>query len=164
METLAGAALPNVAHVTIIEGERTDPAPGTRWGLRGVTRPVQYITAGEEEHLASLAPPLGRPEATRAALLPVRKSRSWWELPHAERRRIFQAASRHAEIGLRYLPAVARRLYHCRELGEQFDFITWFEFSAENSRTFATLLSELRDTDEWSYVDREIDIRLVRGE
>src|SRR2546428_7160638 len=28
-----------------------------------------------------------------------------------------------------YLPAIARRLYHCRDLGEPFDFLTWFEYA-----------------------------------
>jgi len=148
METIAGAPIPQVARVTVVEGERARDVPGARWVLRGVTRSVQYITTAEEEGLASRAPPLDRPQATCAALLPVRKTRAWWELPEPERRRIFQEASRHAETGLRYLPAVARRLYHAREFGEGFDFLTWFEFSVEDVRTFDTLLGELRETEE----------------
>src|ERR687887_423277 len=81
-------------------------------------------------------PPLGRPEATRAALIPVRKSEAWWELPHDERRAIFEESSHHIAIGLEYLPAVARRLYHSRELGEEFDFLTWFEYAPKHAAAF----------------------------
>ena len=34
-------------------------------------------------------------------------------------------------VGLDYLPGVARKLYHSRDLGEEFDFLTWFEFEPE---------------------------------
>jgi hypothetical protein len=85
-------------------------------------------------------------------------------LPQDERRRIFEEQSRHVQIGLQYLPAVARRLHHCRDLGESepFDFLTWFEYSPANEGNFNKLVAELRESPEWKYVDREIDIRLVR--
>jgi hypothetical protein len=60
------------------------------------------------------------------------------------------------------LPAVARRLHHSRELGEPFDFLTWFEYAPEHARSFEELVRRLRETEEWRYVDREIDIRLSR--
>jgi hypothetical protein len=58
---------------------------------------------------------------------------------------------------------VARRLHHCRDLGESepFDFLTWFEYSPSDEPGFNRLLAELRASVEWKYVDREIDIRLV---
>jgi hypothetical protein len=40
--------------------------------------------------------------------------------------------------------------------------LTWFEFSKPNAEAFDRLLSELRATKEWTYVEREIEIRLVR--
>jgi hemolysin-activating ACP:hemolysin acyltransferase len=61
----------------------------------------------------------------------------------------------------RYLPAIARRLYHCRELGEPFDFLTWFELSEADEAAFDELVARLRETEEWRYVEREIEIRLV---
>jgi len=66
---------------------------------------------------------------------------------------------------LKYLPAIARRLHHCRDLGaaEPFDFITWFEFAPPAAPAFEQLLAELRATEEWRYVEREVDIRLVRA-
>ena len=81
----------------------------------------------------------------------------------SERRRIFEEQSHHIAIGLEYLPAIARRLHHSRELREPFDFLTWFEYAPEHSDEFEQLVLRLRNTEEWHYVDREIDIRLVRS-
>ncbi len=86
----------------------------------------------------------------------------WWALAQDERRAIFEETSRHTQIGLAYLPAVARQLYHCRDLGEPFDFVTWFEFAPEDEAAFDDLLVRLRATPEWTYIDREVDIRLAR--
>ncbi len=105
---------------------------------------------------------LNRPEATRAALIPVRKSDEWWTLAQDERREIFEEQSHHIDIGLEYLPAVARRLHHSRELGEAFDFLTWFEYAPEHSDEFEKLVRRLRATPEWRFVDREVDVRLSR--
>jgi chlorite dismutase len=105
---------------------------------------------------------LGRPEATRAALIPIRKNAAWWALAQDERRIIFEERSRHTTIGLEYLPAVARPLHHSRELAEPFDFLTWFEYAPEHSDVFEELVRRLRQSEEWRYVDREVDIRLSR--
>ncbi len=61
-----------------------------------------------------------------------------------------------------YLPAVARRLYQARELGEAFDFLTWFEYAPEHASHFEELVQRLRASEEWSYVEREVDVRLSR--
>jgi hypothetical protein len=63
-----------------------------------------------------------------------------------------------------HLPAVARRLHHSRDLGQAFDFLTWFEYAPQYAEAFETLVSELRATEEWKYVEREVDVRLVRGQ
>jgi hypothetical protein len=63
---------------------------------------------------------------------------------------------------LKYLPAVARQLYHCRDLGEPFDFLTWFEYAPERAAMFEDLVGVLRGTEEWTYVEREMDVRLAR--
>lgn len=75
---------------------------------------------------------------------------------------MFEERSRHIAIGLEYLPAVARRLHHCRDLGGPFDFLTWFEYAPEASTGFEEMLLRLRATEEWRHVEREVDIRLVR--
>ena len=48
----------------------------------------------------------------------------------------FEERSHHIAIGLEYLPAVARRLYHSRELAEPFDVLTWFEHAPEQADYF----------------------------
>jgi hypothetical protein len=63
---------------------------------------------------------------------------------------------------MEYLPGVARRLHHSRELGESFDFLTSFEYAPEHADAFEELARRLRDTAEWRYVEREVDIRLSR--
>jgi len=60
-------------------------------------------------------------------------------------------------IGMDYLPPIARRLHHCRELGEAFDFLTWFEYAPEHAEAFEELVRRLRETREWHFVDREVD-------
>ena len=105
---------------------------------------------------------LGRPEATCAALIPIKKSAAWWELTQEERRQIFEDKSHHIASSLKYLPAIARQLYHCRDLGEPFDFVTWFEFEPADAEAFEELVTMLRATEEWRYVEREVDIRVER--
>jgi chlorite dismutase len=80
-----------------------------------------------------------------------------------ERRVILEARSHHIAIGMQYLPKVARRLHHARDLGEPFDFITWFEYAHSDEDAFNDLVTRLRATAEWRYVHREVDIRLARA-
>lgn len=122
----------------------------------------RYVNVAEQAELRERSPALGRPGSTRAALIPVRKSDAWWALPQDERRAIFEERSRHIATGLRYVPAVARRLHHGRDLGEPFDFLTWFEYAPEDAGAFEELVTALRATDEWTYVVREVDVRLER--
>jgi hypothetical protein len=96
--------------------------------LRGVTSNERYVSRHEQEALEAVQQPLGRPGCTRAVLIPITKSAAWWELPQDERRAIFEERSGHIATGLQYLPAIARRLHHGRDLGEPSDFLTWFEF------------------------------------
>jgi hypothetical protein len=83
-------------------------------------------------------------------------------LPQDERRAIFEEQSHHIQTGLHYLPAVARRLHHSHDLGEPFDFLTWFEYAPQDAEAFEELTRTLRATEEWAYVEREFDIRLTR--
>ena len=158
--TAVGGPLPSAERLDVrptIEGS----AAGV-WVLRGVTGEERYVVRSEKNALNTASPPLGRPEATQAALIPIRKSASWWSLAQDERRAIFEEKSHHISVSLKYLPRIARRLYHCRELGEPFDFLTWFEFAPEHASAFDELLVALRATQEWSFVEREVEIRLSR--
>ena len=71
---------------------------------------------------------------------------------------------RHTSVGLKYLPPIARRLHHCRDLADAqpLDFLTWFDYSPEHPKAFEDLVGALRSTEEWRYVDREVDIGLSR--
>lgn len=164
MAALSGAALAPVSHLQPRPGFLAEPAKITTggWALRGVVSNLRYAEQAEKAALTTIQAPLGRVEATCAALIPLRKSAAWWALAQDERRAIFETASHHTQTGLKYLPAIARQLYHCRDLGGPFDFLTWFEYAPADSAAFENLVGALRQTEEWTYVDREVDLRLVR--
>jgi len=165
MEGVSGGQLQAAARLSVVEGAAaTRAGGGAAWVLRGVTSNERYLTRREHVELAARQQPLGRPGSTRAALIPIKKSEAWWELAQDERRRIFEESSRHLATSLEYLPAVARRLHHGRDLGEPFDFLTWFEFAPEDAASFEELVERLRATEEWRYVEREVDLRLARDE
>jgi chlorite dismutase len=126
----------------------------------------RYVT--KPERVAMTAPPIGRPEAVQGALIPIKKSSAWWALAQDERRAIFEERSRHIVIGMRALPQVSRRLHDCRDLPDydaasDFDFLTWFDFAPSDAPAFDRMLEELRASEEWSYVEREVEIRVSRA-
>jgi chlorite dismutase len=156
-----GAPLAASSHVAIHQGHA--PSRAGAWELRGVVSNHRYVERAEGDALRRAQAGLGRPTATRAALIPIRKNASWWDLAQDERRAIFEDRSKHIAATMRFLPAIARRLHHSRDLGEPFDFLTWFEFAPEHEALFDELVALLRATEEWNYVDREADLRLERG-
>lgn len=156
---VAGPALPRAPRLAITGGAA---APDGAWTLTGTTSNTRYATRAETAALASRQQGLGRPAATRAALIPIRKSAVWWGLAQDERRAIFEERSRHTAIGMNYLPQVARRLHHCRDLGGPFDFLTWFEYAPDDADLFEHMVSRLRATEEWRFVEAEVDLRLQR--
>lgn len=160
--TVIGKGLPMARSLAVHELPAPPSAGGVAWSLRGTTSNTRYTNADEVKNLTARQQGLARPQATRAALIPIRKSEAWWSLAQDERRAIFEEQSRHIAIGMEYLPPIARRLHHCRELGEPFDFLTWFEYAPEHADTFEDLVQRLRATQEWKFVDREVDIRLQR--
>ena len=165
MEVIVGEPLPTARRLEIASGPETPPDPHAAWVLRGMTSNERYVVREEEKRrIVAEQLGLGRPEATCATLIPIRKSMAWWALTQAERQNVFEAQSRHAKLGLQYFPALARRLHHCRDLSENepFDFLTWFEYAPADEAAFNKLVAALRATAEWKYVEREVDIRLVR--
>jgi len=164
IKPITGEGLPAAAKLQIFEGALPQNPMASIWSLEGVTSNERYTSRQEKAQLAAIQPALGRPEATHAALIPIRKNSQWWAMTQDERHRIFTTHSQHTSIGMKYLPAVARRLYHCRDLEkpQPFDFITWFEFAPTESDAFDQLLAELRSRPEWEFVERETEIRLIR--
>ena len=130
------------------------------WRIEGQISNLRYATRSELMSLRAVQEPLGRSTARWAAMIPIKKSAAWWDLAQDERRAVFEDTSHHTAIGMNFLPAIARQLYHSRDLGQPFDFVTWFEFAPEHSPAFDDLLAKLRATREWDYVEREVDIRL----
>lgn len=161
VSAVVGAPLPPIDRLAVLEGASTAP-PGATWALLGVVSHERYVEGREHEELTARSPALGRPEATRAALIPIKKSEIWWALAQNERRAIFEERSWHIATGLKYLPGVARRLHHSRDLREPFDFLTWFEFAPADEAGFDELVATLRATEEWGFVEREVDVRLER--
>ncbi len=166
IKTVIGKPLANVKRLNVVNGAVPMEPDAAKWLLHGVTSNERYVTRPEKNQLVAKQPLLGRREATCAALIPIRKTASWWNLAQDERRRIFEEDSNHVKTGLKYLPTVARRLHHCRDLGEDepFDFLTWFDYASSDSAAFDEMVAELRASEEWMYVEREIDIRVVRDE
>mmetsp|Transcript_6803 Transcript_6803/g.11681 ORF Transcript_6803/g.11681 Transcript_6803/m.11681 type:complete len:193 (-) Transcript_6803:647-1225(-) len=150
------------AAASILTQEAEQGVNGCVWQLNGIPSSLRYATRTEVEQLRSKQEGLGRPTATCAALIPIKKSAAWWALAQDERRSIFEETSHHNKIGMEYLPAVARKLYHCRDLGGKYDFLTYFEFASEDTAAFDMLVARLRETKEWTFVEAEVDIRLSR--
>ncbi len=162
IQAITGSTLPSVPRLSIFEGNQAATLERSIWLLRGVTSYERYLHKMERSALVVQQAELGRLEATRAALIPIKKSTAWWELAQDERRAIFEERSHHVTIGLKYVARIARRLYHGYDLGEPFDFLTWFEYAPEDAGAFEELIGSLRGTEEWTYVEREVDMRLTR--
>lgn len=159
-----------------LSGQPLDPAPffdvrngylmkapvDFRWLLRGVTSSQSFASDSEDFCQMLPQPQLGRPSATCAAFIPLKKKQAWWELSELEKREIHKGEMLRAGSSLKRLQGIARQLHHCRDLGEPFDFLAWFEYSPEDSAAFEGMLASLRSSEEWSYVEREVDVRLMR--
>lgn len=161
-----GETLPPVPSLSVVQGAAValsmPPSPAS-WQLTGVASHVRYVERAEKTALVAVQAGLGRPAAKLASLIPIKKSAAWWDLTQEERRRIFEDKSHHIASSMKYLPAIARQLYHSRDLGQPFDFLTWFEFAPEHADAFEELVATLRATEEWSFVEREVDVRLKRA-
>lgn len=155
--SVAGTTIDTVRFVRIGEQEG---AAHDRWTLSAFVSNLRYTTSEERRALQDRQSSLSRSGNRCAVLIPIRKSAAWWMLAQDERRAIY-ARSNHTPIGLDYLPAIARQLHHCRDIGEPFDFLTWFEFAEGDTERFSELLKRLRDTEEWTYVDREVEVWLT---
>lgn len=162
-EAVVGPPLEIVQRVNVVNAPFTSSAARGTWVLRGFTSNVRYAERQEINQLRAKQEGLSRPASLCAALIPIKKTSEWWAMSQDERRAIFEEQSHHTEIGLRYLPEIARQLHHSRDLGEPFDFLTWFEFAPEDTARFDRLVAELRASKEWQFVEREVDIRLTKN-
>ena len=106
MTTISGESLPSVERVEVVEG--SDRLGHGTWALRGTIEGDHYVLDAERHALEARQSRLGRPTATSAAMIPIRKRAEWWALPHDERRAIFEERSHHIASTLAYLPRIAR--------------------------------------------------------
>src|SRR6266480_656275 len=90
IQAITGSTLPLVPQLSISEGNQTPISGGRIWLLRGVTSYERYVQISERYLFVAPQAELGRLEATRAALIPIKKSTAWWELAQDERRAIFE--------------------------------------------------------------------------
>jgi hypothetical protein len=84
---VVGEALPKAERLAIFEdSKKPDVSFDNSWVLRGVTSNTRYTNRLEVNALVGSQAGLGRTEATRAALIPIRKNAAWWDLAQDERR------------------------------------------------------------------------------
>jgi chlorite dismutase len=125
-----------------------------------------YTDSATRTELARISAPESGP---LAVLIPICKTAEWWALGREQRQALIMegAPHGHLEIGRRYAARIYRRLYQARYVpGSEWDFLTYFEFAAEEKAAFDDLLAELRDTEqnpEWSFVNREAEIWMTRS-
>lgn len=162
VQEILGPSLALVERLNVVNEAVTDLPSGSAWILQGFASNVRYAIREEVDTLRAIQPGLARPEAISAVLIPIKKSDQWWNMAQDERRAIFEEKSHHTAVGMEYLPGVARRLLHCRDISEPFDFLTWFEFAPEHQQAFDELLVRMRASQEWEYVEREVEIHLRR--
>lgn len=141
-----GDPLPPAARLAVVEGADAEVADG-RWVLRGVV-------SGQGEDARTDQLPLGRPEARCAVLLAVRMTPDWWERAEEDRR----ALSATIEHG----PAISRRIHRALDRKEPFDVLTWFEFPPNQHAEVNDMLTGLRGSQEWPFVERAVQIHLIR--
>lgn len=164
VRSVAGSNLERVERVNVVNDAVAELPLDSSWVLQSFISNIRYSKRDEVNTLRAVQPVLSRPEAVSAVLIPIKKSAQWWGMAQDERRAIFEEESHHTAVGLEYLPGVARRLLHCRDLGEPFDFLTWFEFAPEHTTAFDELLLRMRASKEWEYVEREVEVRLDRDD
>ncbi len=139
----------------------------------GNVRHLHYTPSAVRAELQKRsAVPYPPSENTVAVLIPIRKSAGWWNLAHDERQKYFEKKPErrnHTAIGYDYARKIYRKLYHARYLDKaaapDYDFLTYFEFQAEDRPVFQKLLHELRDLSlnpEWQFVDYELEIWLKK--
>ena len=135
-------------------------------GLAGVTGHVLYTN---QEARAALGRISAKESGPMAVLIPIRKSAAWWAMAQDERTSMFCGAERgagHHAVGVEYASRIFRRLYQARWLPEsRWDFLTYFEFPADERAAFVELLQKLRDprvNPEWEFVEAEVECWMQR--
>jgi hypothetical protein len=105
LKPIRGESIPSVSRLQIEDHPTSTQLTGI-WKLCGFVSNIRYANQSERKKILAIQEGLGRPQATCAALIPIRKNEAWWNLAQDERRAIFEEQSHHTAIGLQYLPAI----------------------------------------------------------
>jgi len=161
--TVQGEALALANYITVgnVPPESQAILSDCVWKIDGVKSHVRYTTKKEKADL-ELSPEKVFTTSYISCMIPIKKSREWWCLAQDERREIMEEQSKHFSIGKKYLNEIDRILYHSKDLHQEFDFVTWFNFLPHHENAFNDLVRTLRESLEWKYVVREVDIRMFR--
>lgn len=136
--------------------------------LDGAVRSPRYTSAEMQQYIQKNAAPRRSGRLCKnAIILPVRKTREWWEQSALERHTYFYPhvdrtsgcpVKGHATAAEPGIPVLFRRLYYNPDGYErdgEFDFITYFECADEALPVFDQVCTALRDpyqNPEWRYV------------
>ena len=89
MEAVTGEPLPAISRLDVSSATYSPSTNGSTWCLRGIISHEHYVDREERTEIVAKQLPLGRLEATRAALIPIRKNPDWWVLTQNERMSIY---------------------------------------------------------------------------
>ena len=161
--TITGLSLPRTNYLSISTVENNIPQEINfdSWVIDGIKSNLRYTTQKEKIELES-STGSNFSRSYISCMIPIKKSDAWWNLAQDERREIIEEQSKHFSIGLKYMQAIERTLYHSKDLNQAFDFVTWFNFYPENESLFNELVHALRESLEWTFVTREIDFRMFK--
>jgi hypothetical protein len=159
--SISGMPLPPVTHIDIAHGALDRAPAGANWVLHCIASNTRFVTREEPRRLPSDPPRMGRFSESCAALVLVRKSRGWWNLGLSEQQQMLEVPSRNIRGRLSFLPAMMRRMQYRTNVREPFDFVTWFEYAPQDASIFDDLVTAMRSSEDWHYVEREIVIKMV---
>ena len=129
-----GEPLPPAAHLAVVDAPADDAGAGATWALRGTV--VGPAVEGSPEDTGTRF----------AALLALRTD---------------SAADGLADA-LAQLPSTVGRIVDADGGGEPFDLLGWYELTADELDGFSRHLVALRQSERWTAVEREVEVRAVR--
>ena len=161
--TISGQPIARVDAIEMIVGVVTGLPNDAAWALHGVATNDRYTTRAEKTALVSKQAPIGRPEASRSALILLRKRAEWWALTQDARRKILRRTRTTSPSACATCLLSHGDCFTAGILRPKRVRLSWLlDYAPESGAAFDEMLDRLRATKEWAFKDREIDIRLTR--
>ena len=164
VDTAIGSPLKPASKVTVSVGELKTQPIHSSWILRGFANSTRFITRDEVAARVPNSDSRDDSESLCAALILIRRSKEWWNLENDERAEIQNERENRIRPRMPFFTMVAKRLHLHRDKNEAFDFLAWIECYSDDVAVLDEIASTIRGSHEPNYVDRQIDIRLVREE